>query len=630
MSEMRASIVLDLAGNLQTRARQYEGALSGMARSGQRSLSMLSSAASAAGRGLDALGNRYTGLLTGAGAGATLKYVSDLEDRFTYLGIQANTSGEEITKLKERIFQASQAANTRIDPGQLTAAVEAIVEKTGDLDFATNNLQNLAVAIRATGAEGGAIGEIAAELQKMGIKDPKTVMEVLDTLTLQGKEGAFTVKNLAALGPRVMTAYAATGRSGAEAMREMGAALQVIRMGTEDSSMAATAFEAVLSTLMDPAKIKLLSKAGIKLFDPEQLKQGRRVLRPINELMTEIVTKANGDKVKIGQIFDREAIRAFNQLVGEFQRDGGIQSMEKFMSIQGDGSANMRDAARAAEGFSAAMTSLYTSIKRVADEELAGPIRAIADAMNAIGPEASGKIIKGIGTAGLALGGLVLARKAYTGIRGIAGMFGGKAGAAGAAMGGLGLPVPLPVYIVNSRMSLMPGEYGGGRMGGAAGVGGALAKSGSRWSKLFGRGGSGLLTAGLAAAELGSIWMGDGSRSSKIKETGGAVGGLAGSLAGMKAGAALGTVFMPGIGTAIGALGGSIGGYFAGKFGGETIGKMVAPDDGLRDDMQALIRAMSEEKEARILLEVKGGASVTSVQQRGLSVETDVGLNMGY
>lgn len=611
---MRASIILDLGGNLAAQARRNEAALGGLARSGQRDMSLLSRSVSAAGRGLDALGNRYTALLSGAAGVGAAKMVMDLERRFTRLGIQADVDDSKMRNLKKSIYEVGQAPDIRVDPGEITSAIEAIVEKTGDLKFAQDNIRNIGLAIQATGAQGKDIGEILAEFQKQGIMDPKQVMEALDILNVQGKAGAFTLQNLAALGPRVITAYTAGGRSGVQAMREMGAALQLIRQGTGSSEMAATAWEAMIRTLTDPAKLKLLGKAGITVFDPEKLKQGQRVLRPINEIMAEIIQKTKGDKVKLGTIFDAEAVRAFSSAASEFQRTGSLESLDKFMNVQADGTTTTKDSARAAKDASGALTNLLTVWKSFADDQLSGPIQAAADALNALGPENTGRIIKGIAGVGVALGGLVLARKAWVGGKGLYDFFKGGAGKAAGGLAG-GITGPIPVYVVN----------GPGAAGGVGGIGEGLAKTGNRAgrlagaAKVAGRIGTGLAIAG-TAVEVGSAWMGDGSMSEKAATTAKGLGGLAGMWGGAKLGAVIGTSIAPGVGTAVGGLIGSIAGYFGGRFAGEDLAKSFTASD-IADAVNA--------KEAHLKIEVTGPATVRDLRTSGFTADVDTGLYMG-
>lgn len=613
---MRASLILDLGGNLAAQARRNETALGGLARSGQRDMGLLTRSVQAAGKGLDSLGNRYTALLSGAAGLGAAKMVMDLERRFTRLGITADIADGDVKNLKKSIYEMSQMSDIRVDPGEITSAIESIVEKTGDLKFAESNIRNIGLAIQATGAQGKDIGELFAEFQKQGTKAPEAVMRAMDTLNVQGKAGAFTLQNLAGLGPRLFTAYAAVGRMGAQANREMGAAVQVIRMGVGSSEQATTAFEAMLRTFSDAEKVKKLAGAGITLFDPEKLKTGERVLRPVNELMKEIVLASKGDMVKLSKVFDAEAMRSFNHIISEYKSTGGFASLDKFMAVQGDGTATIQDSARAAKDAAGAMENLLSVWKSFADDQLSGPIQGAADALNALGPENTGRIIKGIAGVGVALGGLVLARKAWTTGKGLYDFFKGSAGKAAGGLG-TGMTGPIPVYVVNG-----PGTAGGGAGGG---IGEGLAKSGNRAGKLAtaakwaGRVGAGLAIAG-TAVEIGSTWMGNGSTAEKTTTTAKGLGGLAGGWGGAKIGAAIGTAIAPGVGTAIGGLLGGAIGYFAGRAGGEALGESLTSE--------GIAKAVNE-KEAHLRIEVSGPATVRDVRTSGFTADVDTGLYMG-
>lgn len=634
MSDLKTSVILDMSGNLSARAKSMGRALDGMGKRGTRSLGSLRRSAALAGRGLDALGNRYAALAGGAGAVATGRMLLSHQQRMTYLGIQANASAERIHKLSNSIYEIAQAPDIRVNPDQITAAVEQIVEKTGDLEFAEANIRNIGLAIRATNAQGSDIGGIMAEFQKMDIKDADVVLKALDTLNVQGKEGAFTLRDLAALGPRVMTAYTSLGRTGPMAIREMGAALQMIRMGTGSSEMAATAFEATLRTLSDPTKLKKLQGAGINVFE-------NGVMRPINQLMAEIVEKSGGDKVKLGTIFDAEAIRAFNQAASEFKRTGSLESLDRFMSVQADGTTTIHDSARAAETAAASLENLFTAWKKFADHNLTAPIQGAANVLNALGSDGADTMMNVLGYGAAGVGAMVLGRKAYKGGRGLMNMFRGKGGAAG-AMGGLGgMPLPLPVYVVNDKMSLMPGEMGGGaNVPGSKSrkAGRSLAKRGGRLarnSRFMGRAGGALAMAG-AGYDLYNTWSDDlASTSEKVEATGGAVGSGLGGWGGAAAGAAIGTMILPGIGTAIGAGLGGIVGSMGGEWAGSGIGSLFSGlfDDGTgtrKAELDKALNGTAEPSKAKLEISVSDErVRVRSVNNQGFDeVNVDSGLYM--
>ena len=211
-------------------------------------------------------------------------------------------------------------------------------------------------------------------------------------------------------------------------------------------------------------------------------------------------------------------------------------------------------------------------------------------------------------------------------------------------MGGLGkLPLPLPVYIVNSRMSLTNqalsdmvsgGAGGSGAVGsGAAGKtarAGLATRSGrgafATARNMLSRGGRFLSRAGGPAAallglfEVGSALADDTDGAEKAANVGGAagsaLGGMGGAWAGAAAGAAIGSV-VPVLGTAIGgALGAVIGGVF-GSEGGDSLGRMIADAFSNRDQAKAIGEEMGRQAESlaesvasfsRVEIEVKGPA----------------------
>lgn len=469
MAELNTKINIDAGGNFSRQMRQYEKNWTRFSKTGQRQMGMLKRSVHVVGNGIDRLGNRYTALLTGAAGIGTANFVIGLERRFTRLGIQADISADKVDGLKQKIFDISRAPDIRVDPAEITSAIEAIVEKTGDLEFAENNIRNIGLAIQATGAEGKAIGEIMAEFQKMGIVIEKDVLTAIDTLNVQGKQGAFTLQNVAALGPRVVTAYTSMGRTGIPAIKEMGAALQVIRQGTGSAEMAATAFEALMRTLGDADKVKMLQQGGIKIFDPTALEEGREVLRPINEIIREIIQRTGGKKTLLSEVFDAEAMRAFNASAAEFQRTGTVESLDKFMNVQADGKATMDDSARAAGDAAAAMDSLFSAWKQFADANLTQHIQSLADAIGSLDPETVDKLIKAAVYGVSALGGVFVAKKVAglgRDMKGMSDFVRGK----GAKTGGSGLGGMMdgvtPVYVVNMGGGKGMGGMGAGKKGG--------------------------------------------------------------------------------------------------------------------------------------------------------------------
>ncbi|ENS1422641.1 hypothetical protein ACEZLA_001789 [Vibrio cholerae] len=521
------------------------------------------------GEGIDNLGNQWTALASGAAGAGSAVVVMGLEERYERLGIQAGKTKEEMTQLRAEMFATSQQSDIRVDQGEMLSAVEKIVEKTGDLKFAQENMANIGRVMQATGAAGVDVGEMFADMsQKFGLKNSEDVLSAIDTLVVQGKAGAFTLQNLAAEGAAVSAAYAAMGRTGPKAVQEMGAMLQIARMGSGSAAEAASAMESVLADIT--SNYEDIEKLGIQVFDEEALARGEKKFRDLPSIVKEIMQETNSDITEYSQLFGDEAIRFMKVLAS----DDGKTAFNSFLDISGDGTSVLQDSARAAQTANAAMMSLKTAWMSFADDKLAEPIADLADAINSLEPETLEKALTGATALAGTLGAVWAGKKAYGMGKSVVDFVRGSKGKDG-DMPNLPTGDVMKVYVTNMPADGFGGLGGDGkrrRKRGKARTRSMPGKSVSSMSRLGG------LTrklpyvgAALGAIDIGSTLLDD-SMNSREKSTaiGGTVGNMGGALAGAAAGAAVGSV-VPVIGTAIGGLAGAI----IGGIGGESIGEWV-------------------------------------------------------
>lgn len=463
--QLVTDIVINLAGNFANKARQYGQSMTQFAANNQRAMNMLKMSASAAGRGIDAMGSRYVALGAAVAGGATVKGYAELDRRISRIAIAADISRDKAKELKDEINAVSNTKGIRIDPNEATSAIEEILTKTGDLEYAIANLPNIAAVIQATGAGGLEIGGIFTEFKKLGIEGSAAAMKAIDTLNIQGKSGAVTLASMAKEGPKIFAAYAATGRQGAEAVTELGAALQVIRGGVGSDAEAVTAFEAVIRDITRPETVKKLKDlGGINVFDPEQLKQGKEVMRSLPELLEEIVTKSKGLSGNLDALnLSDEAKRTLKPLIAEFAQTGDVKAFDKFLKVAGDGTTTLNDAAVAASDFAASLQLVSNSWSQFATQQLAAPIAELADAINSLDPDSVQQWLEAGKNIALVTGGLVLAKKTFDAVRWgkdtwdalKPGKGKGSPGGLGGAMADLGAT---PVYVVN----MPPGGFNNG------------------------------------------------------------------------------------------------------------------------------------------------------------------------
>ncbi|WP_199464884.1 phage tail tape measure protein [Vibrio sp. bablab_jr001] len=515
--------------------------------------------------GLDSIGNKWTALATGAAGTGSAVAVMGLEERYERLGIQAGKTKDEMATLRAEMFATSQQADVRVDQSEMLSAVEKIVEKTGNLKFAQENMANIGRVMQATGAAGIDVGEMFADMsQKFGLKNSEDVLSAIDTLVVQGKAGAFTLQNLAAEGASVSAAYAAMGRTGPKAVQEMGAMLQISRMGSGSAAEAASAMESVLADIT--SNYEDIEKLGIEVFDEEALARGEKKFRDLPSIVKEIMEATNSDITEYSQLFGDEAMRFMKVLSSE----DGKASFDSFLSISGDGTAVLQDSARAAQTANAAMMTLKTAWMSFADEKLAEPIADLADAINSIEPENLNKALTGATALAGTLGAVWAGRKAYKMGKSVVDFVRGPKG------GGAGVPGLPSGEVSNVYVTNMPsGGFGGGMEGGRTRKRGkprtrsmpgrTLGKLGGLTRKLP------YIGAALGALDIGSTLMNDSlSSKEKSQQVGGTVGSMGGAMAGASLGAAMGS-FVPVIGTAIGGIAGAL----IGGMGGDSLGSWI-------------------------------------------------------
>lgn len=576
---LKTSLIVDLAGNMQARARQYGQALSTMGQKGQTAMRGLKSAAVAAGQGLDKLGNRYTAMITGAGAGLAVKGVMQTEQLFARLRITMGATSEEVEQVKRNLEDVANMRDIRQPMNELALGYKAIIDATGDKSFADNNSRNLGLLMSATGADAQSAGDLLVQFRKMGVTSAEDVAKAIAILSEQAKAGAFPLEQLATSGAKVFSLLAAQGRTGLEGVREVGATLQVAYQTTSNAETAVTAVESFMADVVQNAA-KLKKLANINVFE---VIDGKKVTRAPDALIKEILTKSRGDIEKISMVLGDVGRKALLAPMGEFNKTGKTGEFDSFKNVTGDLKTLTDDAKIAADTTTAALQGLKNAWDGFADKRLSGPIKDITTLINTLSNSELDKGLEVASKAAVALGGVLLTYKAVNGginmTRSVRGWFGGgkDTGASGGmgAMNGLaGLKSPLPVFVVNKQMSLtkdaMLGKDGGISPTSGTAASPAKGKAGPQQKATSG------VQAGVVIAtalNAGRVLMDDEATLAEkaegvAKVSGEAMGGWAGAALGAKAGAVLGS-FIPGFGTAIGAaLGAAVGGIGGSMAGG--------------------------------------------------------------
>ncbi|HGO5502695.1 TPA: phage tail tape measure protein [Klebsiella michiganensis] len=481
-NRLTTEILINLAGNLTAKARQYGSNMSEFARRNERAMNVVKATTAAAGRGLDALGNRYTTLIAGFAGSAMLRDFAATDRRITRMGLAAEKTKKEMSEMFSGIQDA--AIKFRVDDSELTGAIEKVGTVTGDIDFGNRNREIIAPSLAASGSDGESIGALFAQFQKFNVTDEKDTLKAMDTLNQLGKEGAFELKDIAERGVKAFSMYAAAGATGVKAIKDVGVALESAVDATGDTTTASTAVENLIRDLQLPKVVKELRRNGINVFG----KDGK--MRSLPTLMEEIAKKSGSKGAEtqsarlLGAGFNQDSIL----LLSSVTSGKGAENLKRYNGVVANGQGILKDAAYAAKDFTSSMSALNTTWHQFANGNLAEPVQELADAINSVDQKTVQNWLETGKQIAIAVAGVIAARKAFQIGKGAWDLFGGgkSKGIPKGVSDVFGSGV-MPVYVVN---------MGSGGMGGGPDVGGP----GGR--KPPGRG-----VPGRAYSAMGSAWM---------------------------------------------------------------------------------------------------------------------------
>ena len=557
----------------------------------------------------------FSGMKTKLGAigvslslGAASNQIIDLDARLTRMGMTADASAEQVNRLKQKIFEAAQDPNIKIDPSKIVDALDVVMTKTGSLEYVEANIKNIAVALQASGAAGEEMGDVFSEFQKKGFAAAE-ISQLMDDLVKQGDQGEYTFQKFAKTGKAVLSSYSTIG-STVEDVKKLNAVMQILVADTKNEELAATALDAVIAELSDPNKQEKLGIIGVRVRD------SAGEFRDLAKIMDDVlaVAQKEGNIDFLSEVFGVTSMKA----VRAFQNYG--KNYKKLTDDLGDTTGALEaKSARMAGTMKANLQNLQTTFLKFADTNLAKPLERLNDLLSYLA-EKPERLEKVFNTIKYGLGAIV-AVKGLAKISGFIGSISGgirtlTGGSMQAALGGAlsgkgaGAASGLPVFVTNMGQGGMGASNGLSQAasGGAAGtptLGGIMDanarnfRNGAIQMGVLQTVTTGMVKTLAAIDEVRSI-NADTSLSGKEKaqKKGGAIGdaigttvgtGLgvaAGAFAAGKIGAAIGTFIAPGIGTAIGGAigmaGGGLVGWLGGKLGrtvGEKIGEAVGKDE---------------------------------------------------
>ncbi|EQA3241577.1 phage tail protein, partial [Escherichia coli] len=371
-NRLSTEIMINLAGNLTAKARQYGANMSQFARNHQKAMRLVKATTEAAGRGLDTLGNRYTAMIAGLGSSLTIKQVADFDAQMRRMGTDAQLTTEQVKTLHDKIRDVSNQKDIRIDASALGQGASELLGKTGDYQYVVDNLRNMGLFMQAFGVDGQVAAGLMAQFWEKNVRGADAVSNMMDRLYSQFAVGSVSVADVARAAPKL---FSIIQDQGPEAIAQMGAFAQVFAKNKGSIDETVTSIQAMYASLSDKKNIEFLKKNGVDVFV-----KGTKDIKKPYELMMEILKRAKYDPLKLQDVFDLTGMQGIKALLSPENRE----LLEKMIYGTIELGSTQKAAQTNAEGFNAAMQSLNNEWQRFAEGQLAKPVQDLADALNSV------------------------------------------------------------------------------------------------------------------------------------------------------------------------------------------------------------------------------------------------------
>lgn len=501
-----ASVIVDLNGNLRQNAAQYQNALGAMSRNGSKHLSVLQRTTARLDRTMNRLGNRWVALASGGAMVAAGKKVLDFDATLTRMQTGARLTDEQADKLKNTLQSVANQRDIRIPIDDLTGAVAQFLDKTGDVEYAIDNIRNFGLMMQGLGVESKSAGELMAQFWEDQIESPQAVTGVMDRLFAQFSRGSVPVKDIADVSAELFSTVLSRGP---KAITDIGALAQVFAKTAGNANKAQTALVGTVRALDSAQAAPKIDRALVSR-GLAPIREASGLIRPLPQLLLDITKVANNSVPVLSTIFDTEAMNGLKSLLNPTNK----QLLMEMVDGAIEQNLTLNSSAKNAATARAALDSLANAGRRFADLNLSEPIQDLADTINTLN---DAQLVSAMETAkdlAIAIGAVIVGYKGMRLAKGLAESGKRLGKGPGGALGDVAsMAAPIPVFVVNNLPGAAGGIGGGGKAkGGVAAPGkvGKIAKVGSLAMRTGG--------AGIGVAGAGALGYGLGSMINKMVE----------------------------------------------------------------------------------------------------------------
>ena len=261
---------------------------------------------------VDAIATIY---VLGRTLSAPIEAARGFETALTELGVKSGMSAERLAAFGKEAIALSKVTNQ--STADLLNGADILIGYGMDADTAAKSIGTIGTTATATGAS----IEDLAKLGTASILNLKVPVEELqlafDKLAFAGKAGGFELKDMAQYFPDLGAAFATFGQSGVGAVTDLGAALQIIKRSTGDTSQAANALANLLQKARAPLTVAKFKDVGIDIR--KELDKGIAAGKSPIDIIVEQTQKAQSKGAILEDLFsDKQVLEAMRPLLQFF------------------------------------------------------------------------------------------------------------------------------------------------------------------------------------------------------------------------------------------------------------------------------------------------------------------------
>ncbi|WP_163812932.1 phage tail tape measure protein, partial [Pseudodesulfovibrio sp. JC047] len=303
MSNLRTSVILDLAGNLQSKSRSYSNAITNMAKRGSRSMQMLRRSTLAVGRGLDAIGNKYVTAIGGMGAAyksyQEIKKSASLDKSLIQVKQMAGSTTKAAGILRRELHLMSIQTGKTVD--DLLIGFNNLVQSGLSWDAALATIYNVNRAMGVTDAQSKVLSgglTVAAKAFDFDLTKVEVSADLLDKMTVAGRLGNAELEDLASIVSR-------TGINAKRAGLDFDSYLGFIEQLSQNE--------------LNPERLATLADSTLRLFT------NQNYLNKAEKVTKVSFYDGNDEKRAVFDVLDDIAAK-YKTLTSDLQRDRFIQA----------------------------------------------------------------------------------------------------------------------------------------------------------------------------------------------------------------------------------------------------------------------------------------------------------------